>query len=134
MIKKIEFEFFLIVALFISIPCVANESNVDPTETQIVLRALLSASNEVIPAGSSCKGNYGQLGQARLKDLLSAQLAYLYQGDNKIIGKRQIKGDSKHCVLNITHVAGEDVYSAEIRFTTRKGKVIMNTLHCLITP
>ena len=129
-------------------PCAAGERTVNPAETQKVLTLLLSASNELIPSpskseptvtgfewwGTSCEGDYGQEGPARLKDLLSMQLAGLYQGKNNIKGKIRGNGNTKQCSLEITHAAGEVVYSFELRFLARRGKILMNTLRCVSTP
>lgn len=131
--RRLFFLIFSVVALSILTLCMANGSDVDPTETKFVLNILLSASNELIPSESSCGGNYGQAGRARLKDLLSAKLAYLYKGKNTITGRCHGKGD-KNCVLIIKHTAGEDAYSAEIRFLIQRGKIQMSTLTCVITP
>ena len=108
----------------------AANTDADPNQTFMVLSALMSAANFIIPANSSCAGNYGQSGKAAVKDMLSVQLAYLYRGDNKIVG---------HCILNqcklsIEHSAGEDIFSADISFKVRKGKALVSTLHCVLTP
>ncbi len=124
----------IMVLCLVSIPCPANEAASNPVETQAVLRALLSVGNRAIPTSCSCGGNYGQKGRASIKDLLSMQLAYLYKGENRIVGSIQSNGNISKCILIITHTSGEDVSSTEIRFTMKHGQVFMNTLQCVMTP
>ena len=102
----------------------------DPTQANIALRALMSVSNTVIPSTSSCSGNYGQRGRATVKDVLSMQFAYLYRGDNKVVGACV----RKHCNLQIRHAAGESVFSADISFELSNGKARVSTLQCILTP
>ena len=108
----------------------AAQNEVDPKQTYMVLSALMSESNSIIPTNSSCVGNYGQKGKAAVKDMLSVQLAYLYSGVNKITGNCI----NDQCQLSIEHNAGEDVYFADIRFKLRNGKARISTLHCILTP
>lgn len=105
----------------------------DPARTRPALTFLLGASNEPIPPKSSCHGDYGQSGPARVKDLLSMQLAYVYQGSSVIKGSCS-EGANPRCELSITRAAGEDVSQAKIAFAVRQGKVLPRSLHCEITP
>jgi len=123
----------LIVTLLMSADCFAGGKTGDPAQTQTVLNALLASSNDLIPPESSCSGQYGQEGPAKIKDLLSTQLAYLYQGKNKITGKCTGKNKDQ-CLLSITHSSGEDVASAQIKFILKNDKVDLSTLSCVITP
>ncbi len=108
----------------------AEEQLVDPVATRKVLTALLAVSNSAIPNGSTCRGDYGQTGQAKIKDMLAMQLGYLYEGDNRIKGNCT----QDACAIVINHAAGEDVSSARIQFGMRNGKVDLATLHCVMTP
>jgi hypothetical protein len=104
-----------------------------PDQTRQALAALFAASSEIIPPASSCHGDYGQRGRARIGDLLSMEFAYLYRGENVVTG--QCAGDrAKHCSVSIVHAFGEDVSSARIDFTIRGGRLSVGTLACVITP
>lgn len=102
----------------------------DPNETRKALALLLASSNAPIPDGSTCRGDYGQSGQATIKDMLAMQLAYLYAGENRIEGKCT----DGSCSISIRHSAGEDVSSALIQFGIRKGRANPATLRCVMTP
>lgn len=130
--KHYSFTHYLISLMFVALTaCVhANNSNIDPTATGKALTFLFSASNEFIPKSSSCHGSYGQQGKVTVKDLLSMQMAYLYSGENIIQGTCA----ANQCKVEITHVAGEDVSSAIIKFKIEQGKVDIATLQCTITP
>jgi hypothetical protein len=116
-----------------SIGCHAADDLPNPEHTRVALAMLLGASNDLIPQKSTCKGSYGQPGPARIKDLLSTQLAYVYQGSSVIKG-RCTDGRDQQCELSIARAAGEDVSLAKIEFAVRKGKVQAGSLHCEITP
>jgi len=103
---------------------------IDPIETNAALSALFTITNEVIPESSSCQGNYGQQGKAKVSDLLAIQLAYLYKGKNIIQGNCT----NNQCTVSITHSSGEDVSSAIIKFKLVRGKASVGTLECVITP
>lgn len=102
----------------------------DPAATGEAVQLLLSMANEVIPRQSTCFGDYGQVGRARVRHLLATQLAYLYAGDNAINGG--CRKDA--CEVIIAHVRGEDVSSAAVSFALRHGKPSLASLHCVITP
>lgn len=108
----------------------AAAATADPVATQKALSALLAAANDAIPRASSCHGDFGQTGQARVKDLLAMRMAYLYAGTNVVEGSCQ-KGQ---CTVSINHAAGEDVASAAISFSVSGGKARASSLQCVITP
>ena len=108
----------------------AASSNADPVATQKALSALLAASNDLIPRSSSCHGDFGQPGKAKVKDLVAMRLAYLYTGSNVIEGSCT----PKECSLSITHAAGEDVAAATITFALSGSKARASSLQCVITP
>ncbi len=132
-IERLIISLFAFISVLASTHGSANESVPDPMQTKWALGLLLEASGQNIPRGSSCAGNYGQDGDAKLRDMLSTQLAYLYTGENRIIGRCDTK-NNRQCMLRITHSSGEDVSSAEIKFFTRNGKLMLNSLNCVITP
>lgn len=108
----------------------ANAAQPDPAATRQALDALLAASNRAIPADSSCSGDYGQSGSARLRDLLAIQLANLNRGANTVTGACQ-----KHrCEVVITHASGEDVSSLTIRFALKGDALDSTSLQCVMTP
>lgn len=111
----------------------AGDDGVDPNQTKPALAFLLAASNDAIPAKSSCNGNYGQSGTATIKDLLSTQFAYMYQGKSVVKGKCQGQREKK-CSITINRDAGEDVSSATIDFTVQRGRLKPDSLSCVITP
>jgi hypothetical protein len=103
-------------------------------DTEVVLNLLLAASNVTIPPQSSCSGEYGQAGPAKLKDLLAAELAGFNRGKNTIVGSCPGK-DPRSCSVLIRHEYGEGGYAAEIRFNvSSKGVIDVNTLNCIISP
>ena len=120
------------IVLSIALPFFAHaaEMEADPAQANIVLRALMSVSNTVIPSTSSCSGNYGQRGRATVKDVLSMQFAHLYRGDNKVLASCV----GKYCNLQIRHADGESVFSADISFELSNGKARISTLQCVLTP
>lgn len=135
MVRIILLLLFLITAPSRMSTCMASEITVNPEETRIVLSILLSAANQPIPVScASCPGHYGQQGRVKIKDILSLSLAYLYQGENKIIGTIHGTGNVRQCELTMTHINGEDVSSFRIMFSTREGKMLLNTLSCFNTP
>ncbi len=103
---------------------------VDPTATQKALSALFAAANDNIPSASSCHGNFGQVGRAKVRDMLAMQMAYLYAGTNVIQGHCS----DARCTVKINHTAGEDVASAAISFSLNAGKARASSLQCIITP
>lgn len=109
----------------------APSSAADPVATQKALSALFAAANDAIPAASSCHGDYGQPGRAKVKDFLAMRMAYLYAGANVIEGSCDNKAQ---CTVSIQHAAGEDVASATISFNVSAGKARASSLHCVITP
>ena len=126
--------FFLVAAICFATSSIAStdeHSADDPHSTAQAFRSLFSISNESIPKTSTCMGYYyGQRGRAKVKDLVSMILSYLYDGNNVIKGNCDIK----YCVINITHDAGEDVSSADIKFAVKNGKAQAASLECVITP
>jgi hypothetical protein len=102
----------------------------DPVATTTALRPLLAISNAEIPKNSSCQGDYGQIGKAKVKDLLAIQLAYLYSGENVIQGKCA----DQTCVISITHASDENVSSATVKFNVAQGRAKIATLQCVTTP
>jgi hypothetical protein len=119
--------------LCLSLPGLASQSQGNPDRTLPVLKALLDSSDQLIPAGSSCDGKYGNQGPARISDLLATQLAYLYRGKNVIKGACRGSGDPR-CSVTISHAFGEDVSSAVLSFNLKDGKVQVETLSCILTP
>lgn len=105
-------------------------ANDDPEATTRALRRLLAIADAPIPKTSTCFGDYLQAGPAKVADLLAVELAYLYSGENVIKGGCE----QNRCAISITHSAGEDVSSAEIRFSLRRGKAQASSLQCVITP
>ncbi|RYF46666.1 MAG: hypothetical protein EOO27_38905 [Comamonadaceae bacterium] len=103
----------------------------DPVATQKALGALLAAANDTIPRASSCHGDFGQTGKAKVKDLLAMRMAYLYAGTNVIEGSCS---KAAQCTVTIRHAAGEDVASAAISFAVSAGKARVSSLQCVITP
>lgn len=103
----------------------------DPVATQKALSALLAAANDTIPKASSCHGDFGQAGKAKVKDLLAMRMAYLYAGTNVIEGSCS---KAAQCTVTIRHAAGEDVASAAISFAVGAGKARASSLQCVITP
>lgn len=121
----------LVVAVLLSASHVlAADQPADPIATREALVALLASSDAVIPKTSSCQGDYGQRGRVRVKHLLAMQLAYLYAGENVIVGHCA----ASSCKVTINHAAGEDVSSAIIEFRLKGGKADSATLHCVMTP
>lgn len=98
--------------------------------TAAALRALLAASNQIIPKTSSCYGTYFAGKPATVKDLVSVQLANLRAGENVISGSC-IKSK---CSLEIRHANGEDVSYASISFVIQDGAARTPSLACVITP
>jgi hypothetical protein len=105
----------------------------NPEQTRRALLPLLAAAKEPIPAKSSCKGDYGQQGKARLGDLLGMQLAYLYRGDNVVSGACDGSREQR-CSVSINRSFGEDVSSAKIEFIVRDGRLRLSSLSCVMTP
>jgi hypothetical protein len=118
-----------LMSLIIALPISIAES-VEPDNTVKALNALLAASNDRIVRSSTCFGAYGQDGAPTIRDLLAVQLAYLYRGENAIVGSCV---ESK-CQISITHAFGEDVSSATITFNQKRQRAIANSLNCIITP
>jgi hypothetical protein len=108
----------------------AQAVKLDPVATTKALSALLAVANTEIPQNSSCQGDYGQTGRARVRDLLSVQFAYLYAGENVVLGECT----NQKCVVSISHAAGESVSSATIKFSISGGKARVTTLWCALTP
>lgn len=108
----------------------ANDGKVDPLATGRALNALLAQSNAVIAKTSTCHAEFGQKGPVRVRHLLAARLAYLYNGENTIQGHC----DAQSCTLSINHAAGEDVASITIGFKLVRGRANIASLHCVITP
>lgn len=105
-----------------------------PRDTKEAWDLLLAACNMTIPPQSSCRGEYGQTGAPKVRDLLAMELAYLNRGENTIVGSCKGSG-AKSCNLFIGHKYGEDQYAAEIHFTvSNKGEIDINTLTCIMTP
>jgi hypothetical protein len=68
-----------------------------------------------------------------IKDLLAQYLAYLDQGENKIIGGC-FGNMEKECFIEMIHRNGEDVFGFEMRFKAVQDKIMMDSLFCDITP
>lgn len=109
---------------------VLQPTQAQPEPATRALRALLAISNAVIPETSTCSADYGQEGQATVKDLLAIQLANLDHGKNTIQGRCT----ASRCTLTIRHSAGEDMSSAQITFALAGGKARVSTLQCVNTP
>ena len=123
----------LMVILLIAATQAASKPPDVEAETEEVLNLLLPASTMTIPPQSSCQGLYRyQQGKPKVKDLLAMELAGFSGGKNTIVGS--CKGEPKSCVLRIRHAYGEDVYSADIRFSVHEGAVDISTLSCIMTP
>jgi hypothetical protein len=95
------------------------------------LGVLLSASRNPLKAGTSCYGVYNFGRVPVVGDLVATQLASLDRGENVVTGSCGADGA---CTITIRHAFKEDVSSAIIRFRARNGRVVMNTLACIITP
>lgn len=120
-----------VIALGCALHAAPAAAEANPVATQKALGSLLAAANDAIPRTSSCHGDYGQAGKARVKDLLAMRLAYLYAGTNVIEGSCNA---AQQCTVAIQHAAGEDVASATITFTASGGKARASTLQCVVTP
>ena len=122
-------------ALFVQ-PASAKPTKIDRAGSQRAMTALLAASDEVIPASSSCHGLFGGESPARVKDLLAMELATLSRGRNVMTGHCDPAeaGDGAQCAISITHDFGEDVSSADIRFRTQAGRADAQSLACVLTP
>lgn len=120
----------------ISQPADAKSAKIDRAGSQRAMTALLAASDEVIPASSSCHGLFGGESPARVKDLLAMELATLSRGRNVVTGHCDPAdaGDGAQCAISITHDFGEDVSSADIRFRTQAGRADAQSLACVLTP
>lgn len=101
-----------------------------PESAAVAIRALLAVTDQPIARGSSCFANYGQRDLPRVKDMLASRLAYLHSGDNAVLGECR----GSRCEIEIRHSAGEDVASARISFTQRRGRADVRSLQCLMTP
>jgi hypothetical protein len=108
----------------------AAAETADPVRTTRALNLLLAESSSLIPATSTCQGNFGQRGSATVGNLLAMQLAYLYSGDNTILGACS----PKRCDITITHSAGEDVSSTSVSFRLRGGRADVRSMQCVMTP
>ena len=108
----------------------AAAETADPVRTTHALNLLLAESSSLIPATSTCQGDFGQKGAATVGNLLAMQLAYLYSGDNTIRGACS----PKRCDITIAHSAGEDVSSTSVSFRLRGGRADVRSMQCLMTP
>ena len=117
-------------------PVAAKPTKIDRAASQRAMTALLAASDEVIPASSSCHGLFGGESPARVKDLLAMELTTLSRGRNVVTGHCDPAdaGDGAQCAILITHDFGEDVSSADIRFRTQAGRADAQSLACVLTP
>ena len=111
----------------------ADAADPDPFQTQQALAALFAASGVVIPLASTCRGEYGQRGKARIGDLLAVQFSYIYHGENIVSGHCSGAHPAR-CTVSINRAAGEDVSSATIDFVVRGGRLDPATLTCVMTP
>jgi len=103
----------------------------DTDATWQALTALFAAANDVIPASSGC-GRFSEKPEDTVKDMLAAQLAYLYRG-----GDYEIRGNCHQhgrCAVAIDRNAGESVSIFVISFEIAEGKANMPTLKCWMMP
>ena len=112
---------------------VSKKAMPNPDDTQKALTYLLTISDELIPPASSCKGSYGQAGQARVKDLLAMELSSLWGGKNSIVGKCREHGETL-CSVTMSHDFGEAVSSAQISFNLKDGRARVDSLACVLSP
>jgi hypothetical protein len=119
------------IVILLTLSAATAAADADPEETRPALRALLTASNLVIPHHSSCQNFYGQAEPLTVKDIVAMPLSYL---DGQ--GKSTIRGQCRknHCSVEIYHADGEVVFSSRIDFGTRGGVVAPETLRCFSTP
>lgn len=108
----------------------ADAATTDPQASQAAWRALLGLSENVLPRGSGCEGDYGQTSRARVKDLLASQLAYMGTGHNALTGRCE----AGHCEVQLSRRNGEDVSSAALRFRLQRGRAELRSLRCVMTP
>lgn len=94
------------------------------------MRMMLAASSLPIPASSTCHAIVPGVPRPTLGDLLATPLAALDGGENRVAGGC----DRGQCRVQITHSAGEDVFSSEYRFRTAHGKLTPASLRCFGTP
>ncbi len=107
-----------------------DTAEADPAETEKALNILLGHADQAIPESSSCYGHYAETDKPAIRNLLATSLAYLYNGDNVIVGACA----ENNCTVKIMHDAGEDVSSTTIRFTLTEGRIDAASLQCIITP
>ena len=118
----------ILIAATLALPGAAP---VSPTvKTEAALRMLLAASSLPIPPSSSCHGIIPGVPRPRLGDFLATAFAGLDAGANRVSGGC----DGNRCKVQITHSAGEDVFSYDYRFRTARGKLVPASLGCFSTP
>jgi hypothetical protein len=71
--------------------------------SQRAMPALLAASDEVIPASSSCNGLFGGESPARVKDLLAMELTTLSRGRNVVTGHCDPADASERPMRDLDH-------------------------------
>jgi hypothetical protein len=99
----------------------------------LALRALITEGPQIVIAGSSCDGDYGQTGPATIAMVLSRELSSFGRGKNVLEGGCS-KNETMTCALKIHHSYSEDVSSLDIHFEIRAGRVVPGSLQCLLTP
>ncbi len=99
----------------------------------VALRALITEGNQVVISGSSCDGDYGQTGPATIAMVLTRELSGFGRGRNVIAGECS-GNETMACNLKIHHSYGEDVSSLDMHFEIKAGRVVPQSLRCLLTP
>ena len=66
-------------------------------------------------------------------NLFAMEIATFVNGANKVEGK--CSGTHiESCKIDITHSHGEDVSSAHLTFKVIAGKMVLDSLRCVLTP
>ncbi len=114
----------------------APSPKIDAEASQRAITLLLAASEDVIPADSTCHGIFGGGNPGRMRDLVAMELATFARGDNTLEGGCQTRGSvpALACHVDIAHAFGEDASSATIRFQAVAGRLVASSLDCLLMP
>lgn len=111
-------------------PAAAAEPVAPIVRTEVALRYLLGASALSLPRSSPCAGVIAGVPLPRFGDYLAIAFSGLDGGANRVWGGC----DRERCRIQITHAAGEDVYSYDYRFRVARGKLVPASLTCFSTP
>lgn len=104
----------------------------DTQQTELALKTFLLIADEFIPSESSCQGEFGQKGRAKIVDLLVSRMAGQLGGTNNMFGLCDKKTIHQRCTLFISHASAEDAAAAQISIVIRNGKPDIKTLSCAL--